>query len=96
MIIKTLKESEIQSQIRDYLRFNGWFCIKIHQSLGSYKGIADLYCLHDGKELWIEVKTSKGKLSEYQIKFRDDIGRNGGNYIVARSLEDVREYLKAV
>lgn len=88
-----VKESDIQAQIRDYLRWNGWFCIKIHQSLGSYRGIADLYALKDGYSIWIEVKTPKGRLSKHQEKFRDDVLAHGGTYIVARSVEDVRNYV---
>ena len=65
----TLKESEIQAQIRDYLRWNGWFVVKIHQSLGSYRGIADLYALRGGQHVWIEVKRPGGRQSEYQKRF---------------------------
>ena len=85
----TLKESEIQAQIRDYLRWNGWFVVKIHQSLGSYRGIADLYALRDGQHVWIEVKTDRGVQSEYQKKFQRDIEKHGGTYILARGIEDV-------
>lgn len=84
-----MKESDIQAQIRDYLRWTGWFCIKIHQSLGSYRGIADLYAIRDGKHVWIEVKTARGKQSEYQKRFQRDIEAAGGEYILARGIEDV-------
>ena len=90
-----VKESEIQAQIRDYLRWKGWFCVKIHQSLGSYRGIADLYALKDGRSVWIEVKTPAGRLSKYQEKFRDDILSHGGIYIVARSVDDVEQALRS-
>jgi len=39
--------------------------------------------------VWIEVKTSKGVLSEHQVKFQRDIERHGGVYVVARSVDDV-------
>jgi hypothetical protein len=84
-----LKESEIQAQIRDYLRWCGWFVVKIHQSLGSYRGIADLYALKDGQHVWIEVKTEYGVQSDWQKRFQRDIERHGGTYILARSVEDV-------
>jgi Holliday junction resolvase len=86
---KKMKESEIQAQIRDYLRWTGWFVVKIHQSLGSYRGIADLYALRDGQHVWIEVKTDRGVQSEYQKKFQRDIEKHGGTYILARGIEDV-------
>lgn len=95
MAVKQAKitESDIQAAIKEYLQWHGWMVVKIHQSLGSYKGIADLYALKDGQHVWIEVKMPKGKLSEYQERFRDDILQHGGTYIVARSVEDV-EHLR--
>jgi VRR-NUC domain len=39
--------------------------------------------------VWIEVKTATGRLSEHQEQFRDDIAKQGGKYIVVRSLDDV-------
>lgn len=84
-----MRESEIQAQIRDYLRLCGWFIVKIHQSLGSYRGIADLYALRGGQHVWIEVKRPDGRQSEYQKRFQRDIERHGGTYILARGIEDV-------
>jgi len=84
-----MKEKDIQGQIRDYLRWTGWFCFKIHQSLGSYKGVADLYAIKDGRNVWIEVKTKQGKQSDYQKKFQEDIEAAGGTYVLARGVEDV-------
>jgi len=85
----TIKESDIQAQIRDYLRWAGWFCIKIHQTLGSYRGIADLYALKNGQHVWIEVKAPGGKQSEHQKQFQRDIERHGGTYVLARGVEDI-------
>ncbi len=84
-----MKESDIQKQIKEYLQYCGWFVVKIHQSLGSYRGIADLYALRDGQHVWIEVKTSRGKQSDWQIRFQQDIEKHGGTYILARGIEDV-------
>lgn len=84
-----LKESDIQRQIKEYLQWQGWFVVKIHQSLGSYKGIADLYALRAGRSVWIEVKTPDGYQSQDQKDFERDIKTRGGEYFVARSVEDV-------
>lgn len=89
-----LPESQIQSLIIQMLRQFGWFVVKIHQSLGSYKGIADLYALKDGRNIWIEVKTPRGRLSEHQERFRDDVGAHGGEFIVARGIDDIEFLLK--
>jgi len=89
-----ITESDIQRQIKEYLQLNGWFVVKIHQSLGSYKGIADLYALKDGRHVWIEVKMPKGRLSEHQKQFRQDVINHGGIYLVARSIDDVMPLCK--
>lgn len=85
-----LKESDIQRSIVEYLRFKGWFVVKIHQSLGSYPGIADLYALKDGCTVWIEVKTQTGKQSKSQKAFELAVIYHGGIYLVARSLDDIK------
>jgi Holliday junction resolvase len=85
------KESDIQRQIIQMLKWHGWFAIKIHQSLGSYKGIADVYALKDGRHIWVEVKTPKGKQSDPQVKFQRDVEFHGGSYILARSVDDVMD-----
>lgn len=82
-------EADIQAAIKQYLQYAGWFVVKIHQSLGSYKGIADLYALKSGRHVWIEVKTPRGKLSRHQEQFKADVEAHGGRYVVARSVDDV-------
>jgi len=88
-------ESNIQTYIKKYLKDNGWFCFKIHQQgKFCYRGITDLITMKNGVTVFIEVKAKKGKLSQDQEKFRDDIVSYGGNHLVAKSLGDVIEYLK--
>ena len=90
----TRRESDIQRAIRDYLRLMGWFVWHNLQSLGSYRGLADLTAVKDGTVLFIEVKTSKGRLTQHQERFRDHLTQAGGHYVVARSIDDVEEAIK--
>mgnify|MGYP000990040508 CR=1 FL=1 len=83
------KESDIQRGIKEYLQWQGWYVVKIHQSLGSHKGIADLYAIREGRSVWIEVKTERGRLSKDQERYRAEIEAHGGEYIVARGIKDV-------
>jgi Holliday junction resolvase len=85
-----LKESDILKQVKDYLRWNGWFVIRIQQGLGSYRGISDLIAIKDGKVVFVEIKTKKGNLSEWQIKFKNDLEAKGGTYVVIRSIDDIK------
>jgi len=82
-------ESDILRTVRDYLRATGWYVVRIQQGLGCHKGIADLYAIRNGVQIWIEVKTAHGRLSEHQERFRDEIETHGGRYVVARGVEDV-------
>jgi len=88
-------ETEIQGSIKTFLQWQGWFVFKIHQSALSYKGIADLYAIKAGRGVWIEVKTPRGKLSEHQVAFRDEIVRHGGEYVVATGIEDMEKWIKS-
>ncbi|MHB1420822.1 MAG: hypothetical protein ACYCX4_14795 [Bacillota bacterium] len=87
------KESDIQRQIKDYLQWHGWFVFKNHQSLGSYPGVADLTAIKR-RTVWIEVKTLEGRQSDDQIKFQRDVEEHGGEYILARGIEDVEHLLR--
>jgi Holliday junction resolvase len=82
-------ENQIQSGIRDFLRFKGWFVIRHQQSLGSHPGLPDLQAVKGGVTWWIEVKKPGGRLSLVQEKFRDSIQAAGGNWMVAMSVEDI-------
>lgn len=48
-----------------------------------------------GRLLAIEVKSPTGRLKPKQKEFLEEIGRNGGIAIVARSVEDVENALRA-
>jgi hypothetical protein len=66
-----------------------WFVVPIMQGPLSHKGIADLVIVKSGRVVWIEVKTKTGRLSPWQEAFRQAIANAGGEYVVARSVEDV-------
>jgi len=82
-------EADILRAVRDYLRATGWYVVRIQQGLGCHKGIADLYAIRGGVQVWIEVKAAHGRLSEHQERFQDEIEAHGGRYVVAKGVEDV-------
>jgi hypothetical protein len=86
---RLIKESDIQRNVKQYLQIHGWFVFKNHQSLGSYKGIADLFAIKAGISIWIEIKKPKGVLSPFQIAFEKEITKHGGNYMVARDINEL-------
>jgi Holliday junction resolvase len=91
-----IKESDIQRTIKEYLQIKGWLVKKIQQSALSEKGIADLFALKAGRTIWVEVKTKIGKQSHEQVIFEQDVKSHGGEYLIARSVDDVINYLLVV
>lgn len=84
-------ETLILHAVRDYLRVNRWYVVRIQQGMGCHKGVADLVATRDGRTAWIEVKTPTGKQSAAQRIFEHEIKAHGGEYHVVRSVEDAAE-----
>lgn len=83
-------ETDIRRQVRDYLRIKGWFVFHILQGgVGVYRGITDLIAVKDGRVLFIELKTPRGRQSEHQKKFQADLEAAGGEYILCRGADDL-------
>lgn len=91
-----MRESDIQRVIRDYLKLHGWYVWKNQQSALSHKGVSDLTAVKKGVTLWIEIKTGKGRQSKHQAEFEKNIKEQQGHYLVARSFEDVDNYLSRI
>lgn len=102
------KENKIQLAILKWLRENGYYCWRdanVQRVIkGSYinnpyhkSGIGDItVVLPNGKHCEIEVKTSTGKQSVEQAQHERRIKALGAHYVVARSVEDVREFLSTI
>lgn len=61
---------------------------------GLCVGSSDLIGFYRGRFLAIECKSARGRPTEEQQNFLDEVTRNGGIGIVARSVEDVLERLR--
>src|ERR1700691_2162792 len=98
-----LKESAVQAAICDYLSLKGYLFSRTNnapiydktrgafRSLPKYtrRGWPDICLISRGVFFGIEVKTDIGRLSEDQKLIGDDIERNGGRYVIARSIDDL-------
>ena len=83
-------ETDIRRQVRDYLRIKGWFCFHVLQGgVGVYRGITDLIAAKDGRVLFIELKTPRGRQSDYQRKFQANLEAAGGEYVLCRGVDDL-------
>ena len=107
---KAQPEKVIENAILDYLLMVDGLFFKI-QNVGIYDpirktfrkpsrhhkaGVSDILGVLRGRFIAIEVKTPTGRLSKSQAKFLDEVKANGGLALVARSVEDVDNYLRSI
>jgi hypothetical protein len=97
-----MREAEIQNQIIEYLQLRGGKVYRMNAGRArnnvrmSEAGTPDLLAIFpEGKTIWVEVKTPKGKLSEEQLRVHCQLTSYGQRVIVARSVEDVEQELSA-
>ena len=57
---------------------------------GALAGVADLILLAEGKVLFVEMKTMKGRQTERQKLFQHNVERLGFQYVVCRSFDEFR------
>ena len=87
------QETYIRRAITEALRRSCWDVTYHLQGVGCRKGFPDLTAMKDGKTIYIEVKTETGKQSDYQKEFQKVCESHGCRYILARSVDDVAEFL---
>lgn len=91
---KPHKEKKIETEIKEYISSRGGLCYKIHGGdLYQETGIPDLLCCWGGLFFGIEVKDPGGKPSAIQLAQGARIKKAGGHFIIAKSLQDVKDYV---
>ena len=85
-----LTETDIRRQVTDYLQLRQYFCFYVLQGLGAYRGIPDLIAVKNGRVIFIELKTPRGRQSEYQRKFQANLEAAGGEYVLCRGVDDLQ------
>lgn len=86
-----ITETEIRRQVQEYLKLKGWTILYHLQGLGSMRGMSDLQVLKDGRCIFLEVKTPKGRQSDYQKAFQQAVEAAGFEYWITRGIEDLQE-----
>jgi Holliday junction resolvase len=94
MVKKLTPETIVKRQIKQYLWIRGWFNFHLTAGIGSYLGLPDRIAIKDGRVLFIEIKAPKGVQSNYQKRFQKYIECCGGEYVLARSVEDVMNVIE--
>lgn len=97
-------EREVHKHIANWLRQHDiWFChSRMDRKTTNQNGCPDflfvwqpVYAIVAPVPMAIEVKVGNNKLSEEQKRVRLDMIRNGWNYHVVSSLDDLRAIVKA-
>lgn len=101
-------EKDIQSAICQYLfdikHYFGWrqnntpiydATRKTFRAMPKYslKGVADIIVIKNGTAIFLEVKRPKGKQSDEQVDFENMAKKNGAQYYVVTSIDDVIKIL---
>lgn len=93
-MVKLTPETIVKRQIKKYLWYRAWFNFPLLQGLGCYPGVCDRVAIKDGRVLFIEIKAPNGRQSDHQKRFQKYIEMCGGEYILARSVEDVMKIIE--
>lgn len=86
-------ESKIQAEILRYLNglSRGYFFKTV---VCNRSGVPDIVGVYKGHAIYIEVKSSRGKLSELQLLAREKLLEAGAIHVVARELDEVKAVIK--
>ncbi len=63
---------------------------------GMKRGLPDIIGIYEGRFLGVEVKTGRDKLSEYQLKRKQEIETSKGIYIETKTLQQFEEDFKSI
>lgn len=94
MMKRVKKESKIQNEILRYLDSFKGVLYHFKTIRCNKNGVPDIIVCYKGKFIAIECKTEKNELSKLQAFARYFIISSGGDYILARSLDDVKKYFE--
>lgn len=93
---KLTAEGMVVRDCKHVLAMCGWYTFRVHQSLGSEKGISDMIAIKAGRVLFIEYKSPdpRSKQSIRQKVFQDNIEASGGTYLLIRSADQLILWLR--
>ena len=92
----TTPESKLKSDIKDYLREKGIYWCMIQGGTFSKPGDTDMVLCVSGRFVAIEAKTYEGTQRPMQKVRQDQIEDSGGIYLLARSVDDVRDVCEKI
>lgn len=89
-----MKEKAVENKIKNYLKSLNIYFFKNHGNIWTEAGRPDICGCYNGRFFAIEVKRSSGGIiSDAQYAAQRKIEKNGGLFIFASSLEEVKEWI---
>ena len=88
-------EKAIEAKFVKECKKLGWLCLK--QNVIGRRGYPDrLILTKDGRYIWVELKTSKGVLSEGQKAAIEELRKHNAEVYVCYGYEEVMKLLKEI
>lgn len=96
-------ETKVKGEVQDLLTSLGIFYMRLQSGMVKVRGAwmhlcptgtADLILFLGERVAWIEMKQLKGVQRKSQVEFQAKVEAAGHPYLVARSVEDVANWLK--
>ena len=88
-------EGKLKTKITTYLKQSGIYHFRKNQVAGDKKGIPDIIAIDSkGTFIGIEVKAGDNTQSEAQKAQQRGIEKTNGVYLLAYSLQDVKNYFE--
>ncbi len=79
-----------KNAVKEYLQWCKWYVMQIQNGPFGTHGVSDLIACKNGQVIFIEIKIPGGKLSNHQLKFKEEIESHGGKYIIVTEIEDLK------
>ena len=100
-------EHKLQVAIVRFLRLNRFFVFAVPNGgnrdakTGAYlkdegvmAGVSDLIIMHDGRIVFVEVKTDTGRQKPTQVAFQQAVEAEGHEYLIWRSVDDAISFVR--
>lgn len=91
------REKDLHDAILAHCRFRGWPVVHSRMDVPQTAGVGTpdfVIALPEGRTVWVEAKSAKGKLSSEQRAWIATLIRVGHTAHVVRSMEEFKEVLK--
>ena len=91
-----LSETDIKQQVKDLLVLKHIFSFHITQGLGCFPGLPDRVMHFQGRVIYLEIKRPGGKMSKYQLAFKEQCISDGISYWCVSSIEELEELFETL